>query len=151
MKKLMLASVIVGSAFAGTVLAAGTALPSSGGPVTTTDCSLLAGTVTVNLSSNVSGAFQCDLATNAIRIGTCHAAGSRQTTTVDCVLTAGADTTDDTSDDEYNGSSCGSTDDSFDITDFRGFVATSQGGSVTQQELGGACSDSTLTALEIFD
>ncbi|QLF92945.1 hypothetical protein HW090_06955 [Pseudomonas sp. ABC1] len=49
-------------------------------------CELLSEAVTINLSSNVYGAYHCDLDNNVIRIATCHKAGSRKKSTVNCAV-----------------------------------------------------------------
>lgn len=140
-------AVVVGSIFAGNVLAEGTALGVGGGVVTETDCVLLSSQVRINLSANVSGGYQCDEIDQDIRIATCHAAGSRQAGSEQCQQVG----TETDGSPIFNDASCGSAADTFEIADFRGFVASSTGGSVSAQALGGACGTDTVTALGIFE
>lgn len=113
----------------------------SGGAITPTQCVLLGENVVLNLSNNVSGSYNCDQATSTITIAACHAAGSRNTTTVTCA-NSGTE-----AEPVWNDSSCGSTADTFEITDFRGYRASSQGGTVAAVALGGACTAATVEAL----
>ena len=147
MKKLLIGSLVVaGFGFSGFVSAAGVTLPSDG-VVTTTACELLADQVTINLSANVSAAYQCDTADAAIRIGTCHVAGSRAPRSVTC-----EDISTETGY-QPNAQGCSSTNDgnSIDIVDFSGFYATSRGGSVAEIPLHGTCTDETVGAMTGFD
>lgn len=114
----------------------------SGGQITTQDCSLLGEAVTLNLSNNVSGSYSCVEATSTITIAACHSAGSRNTTTVACVNSAGPNDPP-----AWNDASCTDATDEFEITDFRGFRASSQGGRVGAVALGGACTAATVEAL----
>ncbi|WP_394169057.1 hypothetical protein [Saccharospirillum alexandrii] len=152
MNKFLLVAAFVGSVFA-TSASAEALFSASNGTVSggaTGACPLLVSDVRVNLSSNVTGAWRCDTITNSIRIGTCHAAGSRQSLTVQCAITSEDGVTPVT----YNGgddcSGTGPTD-TYEIADFRGYTATSIGGSVSPQQLGGACSDTTVVALPVFE
>lgn len=49
-------------------------------------CQLLSEAVTINLSSNVSGAYTCNVANNTMRVATCHQGGSRKQATVACAV-----------------------------------------------------------------
>ncbi|MCF6753712.1 MAG: hypothetical protein OZ926_07025 [Pseudomonas sp.] len=118
----------------------------SGTPITTTDCSLLGEQVTLNLSNNVSGAYTCDETNSIIKVAACHKAGSRKPTDVLCAVVTPANGTDPA---VYNDSSCQSVgpDQKFEITDYRGYVASSLGGSVAPQQLGGNCETTSIDAL----
>lgn len=114
-------------------------------PITTTDCPLLGEQVTLNMSNNVSGAYSCDETNSVIMVAACHKAGSRKPTDVPCaIVTPAAGETPAV----YNDSSCtGAEGQTFEITDYRGYVASSQGGSVAAQDLGGNCTATTADAL----
>lgn len=129
----------------GLAMAAGTAFTSNQEQIDSTECSLLGSTVTINLSANISAAYQCDVADAAIRIGTCHAAGSRAEKTVTCVNSGTVDAP------VWNHADCDANTTSVTFADFSGFQASSTGGSVGEAALGGACSSSTVTTLEVFD
>ncbi|WP_278379757.1 hypothetical protein [Stutzerimonas kunmingensis] len=141
MKKSILATV-----FAGTMMAsafASAAAIDSGTAITPTNCPLLGDQVVLNLSNNVSGAYNCDEATSVITVAACHKAGSRNPTTVNCTITSAAGVTPVV----WNDSSCTQASDTFEIADYRGFTANSQGGKVAPEALGGACTESTVGAL----
>lgn len=114
----------------------------SGVAITPAECVLLGENVVLNLSNNVSGSYNCDQATSTITIAACHAAGSRNTATITC-----ADSGPVGGPPNWNDASCTSTADTFEITDFRGYRASSQGGTVAPVALGGACTDATVEAL----
>lgn len=141
MKKSILATI-----FAGTMMAsafASAAPISSGTAITPTNCPLLGDQVVLNLSNNVSGAYNCDEATSVISVAACHKAGSRNPSTVNCTITSatGVDPV------VWNGPSCTKAEDTFEIADFRGFTANSQGGKVAPEALGGACNEGSVGAL----
>ncbi len=127
---------------AGTAIVSGTAIPNDA-----TGCELLSEPVTLNLSKNVFGGYQCDLILNSIKVAACHKAGSRKATTLTCQVTG----TNADGSSQWNDTSCAATTDTFDIADFRAFVASSTGGSVAPAVLGGACADGTVTALGHFN
>ena len=114
----------------------------SGAAIDNGDCVLLGETVTLNLSNNVSGAYNCVEATSTITLGACHASGSRNPTTVNCVNSAAPGDAP-----VWNDTSCQDAGDTFEITDFRGFRASSQGGRVGVVALGGTCSDQSIDAV----
>ncbi|MDH0121435.1 MAG: hypothetical protein FH750_08485 [Pseudomonas stutzeri] len=110
----------------------------SGG--TTGACSLLAENVTLNLSARVWGVYNCDEATSVIRVAACHEGGSRKARTVNCAEdTANPGT--------YLPQGCTATTPTIEITDYAGYVAGSNGGSVAVNDLGGRCEASTVTGL----
>lgn len=129
MKKILLATTIIASLSALSAnaadddLTAGTAFQGTG-KVSKTACPLLdlAGEearVTLSLSKNVNGVFDCDETKSIISFATCHEGGSRQ---------AGEDA------------------DKNPITDYKGYFASSRGGSIGATALGGKCSDSTIAS-----
>lgn len=111
----------------------------------TNTCSLLGDSVTVNLSANVEGAFECDFANSAIRIATCHIGGSRAEQTDTC-----ADVSADPNDGnvEWNIPGCTTVGEDITYTDRTAFVANSAGGGVKAQALGGnTCTGGNLQGL----
>lgn len=150
MKKLIAGlAFLAAMAFANTAFAQAVAI-TSGGAITggtTGDCVLLGETVRINLSNNINGAYECDEALNAIRVATCHIAGSRAASTIACAVTD----TDELGEPIYNDASCdGTAGQTFNIVDYRGFIASSRGGTVGAQALGGNCAAGTLTGLSHF-
>lgn len=146
MKKIAFALIAAGLSLSSSVFAAGTSIPSnglvspSGGEA---NCELLSERVKVNLSANVSGAFNCNVATNTITVGTCHNAGSRNPSVV-CTKIG----EDEDENPIYNVDSCtaetvGQVVESSG-PDFRGFFAQTSGGSVGAAFLAGSCTDTTL-------
>lgn len=150
MKKIITAMVMaagLGAAFtasaAGIVIKNGVAITNAD-----TECPLLGDNVTINLSNNVSGAYSCDLALAEIKVATCHKAGSRKASQIACQQVS----QDETGNPIYNDASCdGTTGQTFEIADFRAFAGSSKGGSVGAKALGGACTDSQVSALNHFN
>lgn len=153
MKKQILAVALSSIFVSGATLAV--ELPASGA-VTTADCAMLGSNIVINLSNAVSGAYACNLIGNAMAISTCHASGSRQPLVVGCgVVDNGTDGIQGTADDVYNNSSCpegdgSAADGQFTIADFRGYVASTTGGGVLANELGGACTATSANGLLPF-
>jgi len=85
MKNIVAAIILSASAFSAPAFA--TAI-TSGTPIQpgNAGCELLAEAVTINLSSNVYGAYNCDKSNNTIRVGTCHKGGSRKQATINCAV-----------------------------------------------------------------
>ena len=131
-------------AFAGlfSVAAHAVTIP-SGEAITTADCPLLGEQVILNLSSNVNGAYACDEANSLISVAACHRAGSRNPLTVTCAITSAAGVTPVT----WNDPSCADATDTFEIADYRGYSANSQGGRVAPSALGGQCTEGTINGL----
>jgi len=90
MKKLLI-SLLVGTACISSAFATDNAGTVMGGPITTTDCSLLTEDVTINLSNAVFGAYACNTADNIIAVATCHPSGRKGPATVQCSVLAGDD------------------------------------------------------------
>ncbi len=123
--------------FASSAMAAPTAIE-SGVNITSTECVILGDTVKLNLSKAVHGAYNCDETRNAINVGACHETGSRSTS-----LTCAQIGVDDNDDPVFNDSSCAGKPAGSVITvsspSYRGFRASSTGGSVGAQSLSGNC------------
>lgn len=108
-----------------------------GNPILPADCSLLAEQVTLNLSTNVIGAYNCDVPNTRVDIGACHESGSRKPLVVNCTA-VGVDPV--SGDNIYNDDSCdGTPQQTFTIADYRGYQASTSGGSVGASDLGGNC------------
>jgi len=110
----------------------------SGGP--TGACTLLADNVTLNLSARVWGAYNCDDATSVIRVAACHEGGSRKARTVNCAEDAANPGT-------FLPQGCTAQTATIEISDYAGYVAGSNGGSVAVNDLGGRCTGGTITGL----
>lgn len=119
----------------------------SGEAITPVLCPVLGENVSLNMSKNNVGDYKCDEATNTIRVGACNTGGSRTPLTVQCAITSEAGVTPVT----YNGAGCAgtATTDTFVVSNYRGYIANSKGGSVAVVDLGGACTASTITAKNI--
>ncbi|MDH0103822.1 hypothetical protein N7320_21115 [Stutzerimonas stutzeri] len=142
MKNIFASVIIASSLFAANSFAAtitsGTAIqPGNQG------CELLAQAVTINLSSNVYGAYNCVKENNVIKVATCHKAGSRKKETVKCAA-VDKDEDDNT---VWNDASCeGKTgEDAVFETDNKGkgYFATTAGGSVGAMSLSAFCDSAT--------
>ncbi len=113
-------------------------------PIKTTDCAVLGDSATLNLSKNVTGAYSCDEGTNTIKVATCHSSGSRLAREGVC---AGTPNETDATKTDWNYSGCAKDGDKVSLPpDYKGFYATTKGGSVVDKQLGGVCSDATIGA-----
>lgn len=135
MKKFLTALTVASCFFA----ANGYATEIKSGTAITADaagCELLAQEVTINLSSNVFGAYACQKANNVIKVATCHKAGSRKIETIKCAVVD----KDDDGNSIWNGSDCKTTDDTFQSQNFgKAAFATTAGGSVAAKSLAAYC------------
>lgn len=143
MKKIVAALTLSACAFGTQAFA--TAI-SSGTPIQpgNAGCELLAEAVTINLSSNVYGAYNCDKANNTIRVGTCHKGGSRKQATIACaVVSTTKDETTGATTNVMNDPSCPKTE--YEKATFeskslgKGFLASTAGGSVAAGSLAATC------------
>jgi len=120
-----------------------TAAPINNQPITPALCPVLGENVTLNLSKNNVGDYTCDEATSTIRVGACNTGGSRTPLTVACVRTSADGVTPVT----YNNASCtGEANQTFVVSNYRGYIANSRGGSVAVVDLGGNCTAATIAA-----
>ncbi len=139
MKKNLLTLFAISAAlFASSAMAAPTAIE-SGEAITTTECAILGDTVRLNLSKGVHGAYNCDETQNAINVGACHESGSRSTS-----LTCAQIGVDSTSGDPiFNDPGCEGQPAGHVLTvstaSYRGFRASSTGGTVGAQSLSANC------------
>jgi hypothetical protein len=85
MKKLLLSAFLAASTISS--FASATAVQ-SGTPIQAGNqgCQLLSEAVTINLSSNVNGAYTCNVNNNTMRVATCHEGGSRKQATIACAV-----------------------------------------------------------------
>ena len=108
-----------------------------------TGCSILRDRVTVNLSTNVTMAYNCITAANKVNLAACHSAGSQKPTNVPCTSVG----EDDNGDPIYNGSNCTAAGVSAtppmqtEIQGRRAFVASTTGGSVGTASLNSTTCD----------
>lgn len=139
--KLASISAAIGFAFSMSAFAA----PITTAPITPALCAVLADNVTLNLSTNVTGAYSCDEITNSIKIATCHANGSRKARTGTC---AGTPNAEDPEKMDWNYSGCSEAGQQVTLgPDYKGFYAITTGGAVVDKELGGNCTTATVGAL----
>ncbi|MBK3845173.1 hypothetical protein [Stutzerimonas xanthomarina] len=140
--------ILSSSAFAApTAIQSGSAIASTG----TGSCAVLGDSVKLNLSKGVNGAYDCSEANNAINVGACHTAGSRGTT-LTCAQVGMSSGTNPVA--VYNNPGCTAANVGQDITvttpSYRGFRASTTGGSVGAQSLSANCSASTALELVNF-
>ncbi|MFA7619160.1 MAG: hypothetical protein WC012_08930 [Thiohalomonadaceae bacterium] len=111
------------------------------------NCVLLADDVRLNLSNGVSGAYMCDEGTTTIKVGTCHAAGSR-TASISCAVVDH----DEDNNPIYNNEGCdGTPNQTINEPDYRGYFASTTGGAVGGIYLGGNCTQDTLNGNWYFN
>jgi len=131
---LFAASVVV---FASSAMAAPTVID-SGEDITTNECTILGDTVKLNLSKGVIGAYNCDETRNAINVGACHETGSRSSSLVCAQIGV-----DNNNQPVFNDASCAGQPAGTVIPvanpSYRGYRASSTGGSVGAQSLSANC------------
>lgn len=116
--------------------------------ISTTDCPLLAEPITVGMSARVFGAYNCSATSNTVRVGSCHQGGSRSAlactiqnqAAIDEAIADGNTPPDPTYPAGCNPDGTGTST----VTDFKAFVASSRGGAMSEQQLGGACDAARL-------
>lgn len=135
------------------------AAPTITGPSTTisiTDCPLLAEAVTVGMSARVTGSYNCSAATNTVRVGSCHAGGSRaplacnsvqNQAAIDAALADGRAAPAPT----YPAGCAANGTGTSTVGDFKAFVASSRGGAMAEVPLGGACDAGRLGGLSAMN
>lgn len=132
---------------ASTEITTGQTIGPDGDTGATTTCVLLGERVQVSLSSDVVAAFECEEATSAIDIGTCHTAGQRASRTITCENYAADGETAN-----WNVDGCTTEGDPITVdVSYTGYVASSTGGSVNESPLGGSCNAGELGSLSIFN
>lgn len=117
------------------------------GPDGDQECVVLGEQVRLNLSRGVLGVFECDEASNSIDVATCHESGSRTNQLV-CAV-AGQDPT--TGNPLYNDPQCNSGNVGQTVTlsapRYRGFAASTTGGSVNARQLASNCTVGNIEAI----
>lgn len=117
------------------------------GPDGDQECVVLGEQVRLNLSRGVLGVFECTEASNSIDIATCHEAGSR-TNQLGCVV-SGTDAA--TGNPVYNDPLCNAGNVGTTVTlpepRYRGFAASTTGGSVNARQLASNCSIGNIESL----
>lgn len=139
MKKNLLALFAISAfACATSAVADGPTAIESGNTISTTECSILGDSVKLNLSKGVHGAYNCDVTRNAINVGACHETGSRSSTLTCAQIGVDSDDNPVFNDPGCAGQPAGHT---IDVSSpsFRGFRASSTGGSVGAQSLSANC------------
>ena len=146
MKKNLLALLVaVSFGAAGSVVAAPAAFQGNQ-DVAPADCPLLAETVTLGVSANVHGAFNCDETENLVQVAACHEGGSRA---------QGAACVDlDTTDGDDTGplpAGCSEIGGFSTIPDYKAFFTSSKGGVMAEYALGGRCGAGTIVGIDGFE
>lgn len=116
------------------------------GPDGDQECVVLGEQVRLNLSRGVLGVFECTEATNSIDVATCHEAGSR-TNQLACVVSG----QDEDGQPTYNDPLCNADNVGETVTlpapRYRGFAASTTGGSVNARQLSSNCSVGNIESL----
>lgn len=117
------------------------------GPGGDQECVVLGEQVRLNLSRGVLGVFECTEATNSIDVATCHESGSRTNQLV-CAV-SGKDPVSD--EPIYNDSQCNASNVGKTVTlpapRYRGFAASTTGGSVNARQLANNCTVGNIQSL----
>jgi hypothetical protein len=138
--------------FAGLASAAATAVTGPSNQVTPTECALLSENITVGMSARVTGAYNCSEVLNVIKVGSCHEGGSRgllacnsvqNQDAIDAATAAGTTPPAPT----YPAGCAADGTGTSTVLSYKGFTSTSQGGAMSEQALGGKCTDASLTGL----
>lgn len=108
------------------------------------DCPLLAEDVTLGVSKNVHGAYNCDEADNLVQVAACSEGGSRQVG-VACIdldpLLAG----------DQLPPGCNALGGNSTIPDYKAFFTSSEGGVMAEYQLGQRCGAGTIVGIDGFD
>ncbi len=142
MKKIVASFIVAAGIFSAPVFATPI---SSGTPIQpgNAGCELLAEAVTISLSSNVYGAYNCDVDNNTIRVATCHKGGSRKQATVACAVVNVVTDKDGNKTNVMNDPKCPKEDyakATFETSSLgKGFLASTAGGSVAASSLEEIC------------
>lgn len=144
-KQIIAALMVVGFGLFASAASAATAFTSNeevtGG--TTGECTLLAETITLGVSNNVHGAYNCDETLNLVQVAACHEGGSRAqgAACVDTDLTTAGD---------QLPAGCTAASGFSTIPDYKAFFTSSQGGVMTEYALGGRCTATTIVGIDGF-
>lgn len=115
----------------------------NGASITDQECAILGESVRLTLSNNVDGAYNCDEIRNAANVGACHFSGSRSDTLICAEIGK-----DQNGDPVYNENTCQQSGDSVTLTtpSYRGYRASTTGGSVGAQSLSANCATGVADA-----
>lgn len=111
------------------------------GTVSGAECNMIGDTVTLNLSSGVQGVYKCDEPNSVITVAACHETGSRKPKTVDCAVDPSDTATPAT---KFLPAGCSDATGTLTISDYSGFKAGSNGGTIASDVLGGNCTAATV-------
>lgn len=144
--------------FAGAATAAVEVVTGASNVVTDAECALLAESVTVGMSARVTGAYNCSEILNVIKVGSCHAGGSRgplacnSVQNQDAIDAANAPGGSGTPPAPVYPAGCDQTNGTGTSTviSYKAFTSSSQGGAMSEQALGGRCEDGTLSGLKVL-
>jgi hypothetical protein len=135
-KQIFAAVLAVGLSVSAGMASAATAFQSNV-EVETTDCTLLAETITLGVSAKVHGAYACNETTNLVEVGACHEGGSR-------AQGAACQDTDANTPGDQLPAGCDAVGGFSTIPDYKMFFTSSRGGVMQEFALGGRCSASTV-------
>lgn len=106
-------------------------------------CPMLSEDVTVGVSKNVHGAWDCDETLNLVQVAACHEGGSR------LVGAACVDLDSVTAGDQLP-AGCAAIGGNSTIPDYQAFYASSQGGVMAQYAMGGRCDNARVAGISGF-
>lgn len=116
------------------------------------DCPLLSRNITLGVSARVTGAYDCDEATNMVKVAACHEGGSRSGVT--CAAIPVLDDEGIATGEVTYPAGCtaemAAAGTQSPTPSYKSFFTSSAGGVMVEYPLDGRCSDSTLTGVEGF-
>lgn len=142
--------------FAGFASAAAKEVTGPSNRISVADCSMLSEPVTIGASAKVIAAYNCSEITNVVSVGTCHSGGSRSPlacnsvqnqAAIDAAVVAGQPAVA-----PVYPAGCNQADGTgtSTVVDFKAFFATSAGGAMSEQSLGGKCVTGKVAGLKAF-
>lgn len=136
----MMGAALSGSAFAVTAFTVSDSVTAG----TAGDCPLLSDAVTLSVSSNVVGAWDCNETTAIIKVAACHQGGSRDTG-VACSTDNDTSTTTWDAPDGCTTNTGNST-----IPSFKAFGSTSEGGVMGEYSMDQRCETGQITGITLW-
>lgn len=136
--------------FAGLASAAPTAVTGASNQITPAQCALLSENIIVGMSARVTGAYNCSEVQNIVKVGSCHEGGSRGL--LACSSVQNQDAIDAAGGVNppapvYPAGCAADGTGTSTVLSYKAFTSSSQGGAMSEQALGGRCTDATLTGL----
>lgn len=121
-------------------------ITASGATQATGECALLREVTIVGVSSNVTGAWECDETTGVVKVAACHSGGSRASG-VDCTPDADGSTANG-----WTAPNAGCTTNSgvSTIPSFKAFATSSNGGSMSEQSMATRCNATNIKEIVMF-